>query len=188
LTKHENTGRSNASPGWKFTVFAMQKHSKMRNVPFPRPCGATRKDAQGLHAPAFALFRGAARMHEVLRLCQRLNDALKLHAVRRFDEHAVPRLQQARQGREQRIERVKRRGRNGGILCGSTCSDLPCQLPAGDDERHEPAFAAQTPVSRCRAAAFVPSSPMLPRTATRRPAGKVAMERSAAAVESGLAL
>ena len=51
-----------------------------------------------------------------------------------------------------------------------------------------PAFAAQTPVSRCRAAAFAPSSPMLPRTATRRPAGKVAMERSAAAVESGLAL
>ena len=36
-------------------------------------------------------------MHEVLRLCQRLNDALKLHTVRRFDEHAVPRLQQARQ-------------------------------------------------------------------------------------------
>ena len=37
-------------------------------------------------------------------------------------------------------------------------------------------------------AAGAPSSPMLPRTATRRPAGKVAMERSAAAVESGLAL
>ena len=47
-------------------IFAMQKHSKIRNVPFPRPCGATGNDAQKLHAPAFARFRGAAFLHEVL--------------------------------------------------------------------------------------------------------------------------
>ena len=46
-------------------VFAMQKHRKIRNVPFPRPCGATGNDAQKLHAPAFAHFRDAAFMHEV---------------------------------------------------------------------------------------------------------------------------
>ena len=45
--------------------FAMQKHSKTRNVPFPRPCGATGNDAQKLHAPAFAHFRGAVLRHEV---------------------------------------------------------------------------------------------------------------------------
>jgi len=44
----------------------MQKHSKKRNVPFPRPCGATGNDAQKLHAPTFAHFRGAVLMHEVL--------------------------------------------------------------------------------------------------------------------------
>ena len=47
-------------------LFAMQKHSKTRNVPFPRPCGATGNDAQKLHAPTFAHFRGAVLMHEVL--------------------------------------------------------------------------------------------------------------------------
>ena len=49
-------------------AFAMQKHSKIRNVPFPRPCGATGNDAQKLHAPAFAHFRGVVLMHEVLYL------------------------------------------------------------------------------------------------------------------------
>jgi hypothetical protein len=44
----------------------MQKHSKIRNVPFPRPCGATGNDAQKLHAYVFAHCRGAALMHEVL--------------------------------------------------------------------------------------------------------------------------
>jgi hypothetical protein len=44
----------------------MQKHSKIRNAPFPRPCGATGNDAQKLHAPAFAFFHGAVLMHEVL--------------------------------------------------------------------------------------------------------------------------
>ena len=43
----------------------MQKHRKIRNVPFPRPCGATGNDAQKLHAPAFAHFRGAVLRHEV---------------------------------------------------------------------------------------------------------------------------
>ena len=46
--------------------FAMQKHSKTRNVPFPRPCGATGNDAQKLHALTFAHFHGAVLMHEVL--------------------------------------------------------------------------------------------------------------------------
>jgi hypothetical protein len=40
--------------------------AEIRNVPFPRPCGATGNDAQKLHAPAFARFRGAAFLHEVL--------------------------------------------------------------------------------------------------------------------------
>ena len=47
-------------------VFSMQKHRKTRNVPFPRPCGATGNDAQKLHALAFAHFRGAVLTHEVL--------------------------------------------------------------------------------------------------------------------------
>jgi hypothetical protein len=34
-------------------------------VPFSRPCGATGNDAQKLHAPAFAHFRGAVLRHEV---------------------------------------------------------------------------------------------------------------------------
>ena len=57
-------------------------------------------------------------MHEVLCLCQRLNNAFKLHTVRRFDEHAVARLQQRIERREQGVERVKRRGRNGGVRRG----------------------------------------------------------------------
>ena len=40
--------------------------AKTRNVPFPRPCGATGNDAQKLHAPAFEHFRGAVLTHEVL--------------------------------------------------------------------------------------------------------------------------
>ena len=39
--------------------------AKIRNVPFPRPCGATGNDAQKLHAPSFAHFRGAVLRHEV---------------------------------------------------------------------------------------------------------------------------
>ena len=39
--------------------------AKIRNVPFPRPCGTTGNDAQKLHAPAFAHFRGAMLRHEV---------------------------------------------------------------------------------------------------------------------------
>lgn len=35
------------------------------NLPFPRPCGAAGNDAQKLHAPAFAHFRGAVLRHEV---------------------------------------------------------------------------------------------------------------------------
>ena len=41
-------------------------HSKIRNAPFPRPCGATGNDAQKLHARAFAHVRDALLMHEVL--------------------------------------------------------------------------------------------------------------------------
>jgi len=46
----------------------MQSIAKIRNVPFPRPYGATGNDAQKLHAYAFVHFRGAAFLHEVL--CQ----------------------------------------------------------------------------------------------------------------------
>ena len=45
----------------------MQKHRKIRNVPFPRSCGATGNDAPKLHALAFVHIRGALLMHEVLR-------------------------------------------------------------------------------------------------------------------------
>jgi len=44
----------------------MQKHNKIGNMPFPRPCWATGKDAQNLHVLAFAHVRGAAFLHEVL--------------------------------------------------------------------------------------------------------------------------
>ena len=47
-------------------LFAMQKHSKIRNVPFPRPCGATGNDARKLHALAFVHVRGALLLHEAL--------------------------------------------------------------------------------------------------------------------------
>ena len=48
----------------------MQKHRKIKNVPFPRPCGATGNDARKLHALAFVHVRGALLMHEVLCLDQ----------------------------------------------------------------------------------------------------------------------
>ena len=47
-------------------LFAMQKHRKIRNVPVPRPCGATGKDARTLHALAFVQVRGALLMQEAL--------------------------------------------------------------------------------------------------------------------------
>ena len=36
--------------------FAMQKHRRMKNVRFPRPCGATGNDTRTLHAPALRIF------------------------------------------------------------------------------------------------------------------------------------
>ena len=42
----------------------MQMHGKNRYVPFPRPCGATGKNAQKLHAPAFVHFCGAVLVRE----------------------------------------------------------------------------------------------------------------------------
>ena len=36
--------------------FAMQKHRRMKNVRFPRPCGATGNDTRKLHAPALRIF------------------------------------------------------------------------------------------------------------------------------------
>ena len=79
----------------------MQKHSKNRNVPFPRPCGATGKDAQKLHALAFAPFRGAVLMYEVL--C--LHDQL---AVLGVDAERGVRLDVAAQDalRDERLDRV----------------------------------------------------------------------------------
>ena len=47
-------------------LFAMQKHRKIRNVPVPRPYGATGKDARKLHALAFVHVRGALLMQEAL--------------------------------------------------------------------------------------------------------------------------
>ena len=46
-------------------LFIMQKHSKIRNVPFPRPCGATGNDARKLHARAKRV-TGETRVHSVL--------------------------------------------------------------------------------------------------------------------------
>ena len=51
--------------GFGLGRFSMQMHRKIRNVPFPRPYGATGNDAQKLHAPAFAHCRGAVLRHEV---------------------------------------------------------------------------------------------------------------------------
>ena len=55
----------------------MQKHSKKRNVPFPRPCGATGNDAQKLHALTVAHFRGAVLMHEVLSVFGEMSERFK---------------------------------------------------------------------------------------------------------------
>ena len=52
-------------PGYDW-LFAMQKHSKIRNMPVPRPCGATGHDARTLHALAFVQVRGVLLMQEVL--------------------------------------------------------------------------------------------------------------------------
>ena len=43
-------------------LFAMQKHRKIRNVPFPRPCGAAGNDEEKL----FVQVRGALFMQEAL--------------------------------------------------------------------------------------------------------------------------
>ena len=43
-------------------LFAMQKHRKIRNVPFPRPCGAAGNDEEKL----FVHVRGALLMQEAL--------------------------------------------------------------------------------------------------------------------------
>ena len=43
-------------------LFAMQKHSKIRNVPFPRPSGAAGNDEEKL----FVQVRGALLMQEAL--------------------------------------------------------------------------------------------------------------------------
>jgi len=42
-------------------IFSMQKHGKIRNVPFPCPCGATGNDAQNFMHRIFA-FRGTMPM------------------------------------------------------------------------------------------------------------------------------
>ena len=64
-----NTGMGDLrGAGFGLGRFSMQMHRKIRNVPFPRPYGATGNDAQKLHASAFAHFHGAAHMHEVLLL------------------------------------------------------------------------------------------------------------------------
>ena len=43
-------GKKEHHPSGWCSFFAMQKCSKIRNVPFPRPCGATGNDARKLHA------------------------------------------------------------------------------------------------------------------------------------------
>ena len=48
------------------SFFLRKSIAKLRNAPFPRPCGATGNDARKLHALAFARFRSALLMHEVL--------------------------------------------------------------------------------------------------------------------------
>ena len=47
-------------------LLGMQTHSKMDNVPFSSPCGATVKDVQNLHAPTFAQFWGIVNGHDLL--------------------------------------------------------------------------------------------------------------------------
>ena len=51
-------------------------HSKIRNVPFPRPRRATGNDARKLHALAFVHVRGALLMHAVL--CAKIYPVLPL--------------------------------------------------------------------------------------------------------------
>ena len=46
-------------------IFAMLLHGKNKKCAISSPCGATGNDAQKLHAPAFAHFRGAVLRHEV---------------------------------------------------------------------------------------------------------------------------
>jgi hypothetical protein len=44
----------------------MHTHRKKKKCAISSPCGATGNDAQKLHAYAFAHFRSAVLMHEVL--------------------------------------------------------------------------------------------------------------------------
>ena len=55
LLRREPCGRNTGmgclcGAGFGLGRFSMQMHRKIRNVPFPRPCGATGNDAQKLHA------------------------------------------------------------------------------------------------------------------------------------------
>ncbi len=64
---HTRGSAASEATGHRSAAFLLCKSiAKIRNVPFPRPCGATGNDAQKLHAPAFAHFRGAVLTHEVL--------------------------------------------------------------------------------------------------------------------------
>ena len=65
-------------------LFAMQKHRKIRNVPFPRPCGATGKDARTLHALAFVQVRGALFMQEALWRMRRYTEIQALSIAHAF--------------------------------------------------------------------------------------------------------
>ena len=67
LLRHTSAGAVlfAGKPGYDW-LFAMQKHRKIRNVPFPRPCGATGHDARNLHALSFVQVRGALFMQEAL--------------------------------------------------------------------------------------------------------------------------
>ena len=47
-------------------LFSMHTHRKKKKCAISSPCGATGNDAQKLHAYAFAHFRSAVLMHEVL--------------------------------------------------------------------------------------------------------------------------
>lgn len=109
-------------------VFAMQKHRRIRNVPVPRPCGATGHDARNLHALSFVQVRGALFMHEAL------------WRMRRYIE--IPALSIAHAFSSSRMNMMKK-------LTASSAQEtqMPCSAMCADNSAPSPAPMANRPMT-----------------------------------------
>ena len=105
-------------------LFAMQKHRKIRNVPFSRPCGATGNDEEKL----FVHVRGALFMQEAL------------WRMRRYIE--IPALSIAHAFSSSRMNMMKK-------LTASSAQEtqMPCSAMCADNSAPSPAPMANRPMT-----------------------------------------